>query len=213
MRKIIRALFTIILLLIGASTIVYNLYIRKDENIRELYKEVFHIVQKEKQIETDVYTEFLKNYKYQGEDYFYSIIELDGYSYPILLLSDGVYSFDNDQGVTMCADVYYPIKNEVTLFGSICSNGTAYPLSADATGIYTAGGHEVAKYNLDIQNQTLKLLNKYIMFFHKVGEKVNAISVGIIDGENKIITEEEFNKAYKESENAKVIYFKRLSFQ
>jgi hypothetical protein len=111
----------------------------------------------------------------------------------------------------MCAEIYYPVDNIITFFGSVCSGGTAYPIAADKTGIYTAGGHEVSKYSLDIQNKKLKLIKKYIMFFHKVFDKVNEISIGIIDGKNKIVSEADFNKAYEEYGNAKTIYFKRLN--
>lgn len=209
MRKKVQSLIVLILLLICISAIVYSFHIRKEGN-KNSYKEV-NILQEEKQIEnTDVYTGFLKNYNSPGEEYYYSFIELDGYNYPILLLSDGVYTFNNDRKVAMCTDVYYPINNEMILFGNICSGGTAYPISANTTGIYTAGGHEVAKYNLDIQSQKLKLIDMYIMYFHKIVDKVKAISIGIIGDENKIVSEEEFNKAYKEYGNAKIIYFKRL---
>lgn len=167
--------------------------------------------QEDKNIEnTDVYDEFLKNFNSKGEVYYYAFIELGGYDNPILLLSNGVYKDSNEQEVAMCTDIYYPVDNKVTLFGNICSNGTAYPISANTTGIYIAGGHEVAKYSLDIQSQKLKLISKYIMFFHKTGEKVNSINVGIIDDENKIVSEDEFDKAYNEYGNAKIIYFNPL---
>ncbi|MHB8128648.1 MAG: hypothetical protein ACYDEX_06600 [Mobilitalea sp.] len=210
MKKNVQSLIGFILLLICISAIVYSFNIRKEENRRKSYKEVNSIIQEENQVEnTDIYTEFLKNYNSQGEEYYYSFIELDGYIYPILLLSDLVYK-DNERNVALCTDVYYPVNKEVTLFGTICSDGTAYPLASDASGIYTAGGHHVAKYYLDIQSQKLKLINKHIMFFHKIAEKVNAITIKIIGDENKIVSEEEFNKAYKEYANAKTIYYKRL---
>lgn len=110
----------------------------------------------------------------------------------------------------MWTDIYYPVNKEVTKFGTITSGGTAYPISADLTSIYTAGGHQVTKYGLDILNRNIKLIIKYIMFFHKIEEEVKVITVGIIDNENKIVSEEEYNKAYKEYSNANIIYFKHL---
>ena len=211
MRKKIQLLIGFILILFCISAIVYSFNIRKEENRKKLYKEVISIIQKEKYIEnTDVYTEFLKNYNCQGEEYYYSFIELNGYIYPILLLSDGVYKDTNEREVAMCTDVYYPVNKEIILFGNICSDGTAYPIASNTFGIYTAGGHEVTKYNLDIQSKKLKLIYKYIMFFHKTGEKVNAITIGIIGDEKKIVSEQELDKASKEYKNAKTIYFKRL---
>ena len=199
-----------ILLLICISAIVYSSNIKKEENRRKSYKEVNNITQEEKYIKnTDVYTGFLKNYNSQGEKYYYSYIELDGYIYPILLLSDLIYS-DNEKNVALCTDVYYLVNNDVTLFGTVCSDGTAYPIASNASGIYTAGGHQVAKYYLDIKSQKIKLINKYIIFFHKIAEKVNAITIGIIGDENKVVSEKEFDNAYKEYVNAKKIYYKRL---
>jgi len=210
MSKKFQSLSDFILLLLCVSAIAFNFNIGKEENSRILYLEVASIIQNDKNTEnTDIYTEFLKNYNSHGEEYYYSFIELNGYVDPILLLSDLVYS-DNESKVALCTDVYYPVNNKVTLFGSICSDGTAYPIAATTSGIYTAGGHEVTEYSLDIQNQKLKLIKKYIMFFHKIGEKVNAISIGVIGDEKKIVSEEEFDKAYKEYENAETIYFKHL---
>lgn len=210
MNKKNQLLISFILLLCFTSAIVYSI-IRKEENGRKSYKEVNTIFQQDKYIKNaDVYNEFLKNYNCQGEEYYYSFIELDGYDYPILLLSDGVYKYKNEREVAMCTDIYYSVNNEVTLFGNICSNGTAYPISANTTGIYTAGGHEVAKYNLETKSLKLKLINKYIIFFHEMGNEIKAISIGIVAGKNIIVGEEEFNEAYKEYENAKIIYFKHL---
>lgn len=210
MNRRIQLLISFILLLSCISAIVYSINFRKEENRRKSSKEVETTVQEDKYTEkTDVYNEFLMNFNSQGK-YYYSFIELIGYDYPILLLSDYVYKDINDGEVALCTDIYYPVNNEVTLFGNICSGGTAYPISANTTGIYTAGGHEVEKYSLDIQGQKLKLISKYLMYFHKTGGKVNAITIGVIDGENKIVSEEEFDKAYNEYTNAKKIYYKPL---
>jgi hypothetical protein len=162
MRKIIQFLIGFILFLIFISNLVNNIINKIEENRRNAHEEVYRVIQDEKNIEnTDVYIEFLKNYASQGEEYYYSLIELDSYNYPILLLSDGTYKDENSQNVAMCTDVYYPINYNVTLFGNICSNGTAYPISANTTGIYTAGGHEVTKYNLDIHILRLKIIKKH----------------------------------------------------
>ncbi|WP_313131598.1 hypothetical protein [Anaerocolumna sp.] len=110
----------------------------------------------------------------------------------------------------MGTDIYYPVNNEVTELSKVGSDGTAYPISANTTGIFTASGHEVTKYGLDIQNRKLKLINKYIMFFYTIGEEVNTITIGIIGDEIKIVNEEEFYKANKEYGNANIICFNRL---
>lgn len=210
MNKKIQSLINFILFACCIGTIVYSIIFRNEENRRKSYMEVNTITQQDKYIEnTDVYNDFLMNYNSKGEVY-YSFVELAGYDYPILLLSDGVYEDKNKQKAAMWTDIYYPVKNEITLFGNISSDGTAYPISANTTGIYTAGGHKMAKYSLDIENSKLKLIKKYIMFFHKTGKKADAISIEIIGNKNKIISQEEFNKAYEEYVNAKIIYFSPL---
>jgi hypothetical protein len=211
MSKKIQILISFVILLCCISAIVYSLNLKREENTGKSYKEVNTVIQEDKKIKnTDVYGEFLKNFNCQGEKYYYSFIELAGYDYPILLLSNGVYKFNNESEVALWTDIYYPINNEITKFGNIMSDGTAYPISANTTGIFTAGGHEATKYGLDIQNRKMKLITKYIMFFHKVGQEVNAITVGIIGDEKKIVSEEEFNKAIKEYGNANIVFFKRL---
>lgn len=211
MRKRIQVLIGFTLLLIYISTIVNGINIGNEKNRRNANYEVYSsIINENKTENTDVYNGFLKNYNSHGQEYYYSIIELDGFIYPILLLSNGVYKFDHNRYVAMCTGIYYPVQNKVTLFGNICSNGTAYPISANATGIFTASGHEVAKYNLDLQSQKLKLIKKYLICFNNIGEEVKAITIRIIGDKNKISSEEEFDKAYKEYANANIIYFKRL---
>lgn len=208
MSKKNQLLISFILLLYCIGAIVYSINFSINENKKESYRDVTAVIQQDKNIKnTEVYHEFLMNYDCQGQEYYYSFIELSGYDYPILLLSDGVYKDNNGQDIAMWTDIYYPVKSKVMLFGNISSVGTAYPISADTTGIYTAGGHEAAKYDLDMERQKLKLINKYSMFFYKTGEKVDSVSVKITGNENKIVTEEEFNNAYEEYTNAKVIYF------
>ncbi|HHV10035.1 MAG TPA: hypothetical protein GXX75_07135 [Clostridiales bacterium] len=210
MNKKFQLKLSFILLLICISAIVYSIHFRREENERISDKNVNIILLENKHIKNaDVYDTFLNNFNCQGKAYYYSFIELVGYDYPILLLSDGVYNKDGCK-VAMGTDIYYPVNNEITIFGKIGSNGTAYPISANTTGIFTAGGHEVTKYGLDIQNRKLKLINKYIMFFYTIGEEVNVITIGFIGDESKIVSEGEFYKANKEYGNANIIYFKRL---
>ena len=211
MNNKIQLLISIILLLIFISTIAYNTNFRRDEIGEILYKEVNSFILKDSNNKnSDVYNTFLKSFDCKGDKYYYSFIELDGYDYPILLLTNGVYKFKNERDVTIWTDVYYPVNNQITRFGGIGSDGTAYPISADKSGIFTSGGHNVAKYGLDVKSGKLKLIYKYIMFFDVVGEEVRSITVGIIDNENKIVGENELNKANAEYGSANRIYFKRL---
>lgn len=209
MRKKIQLLFSFIIVLSCIYVLVYCINFIREPNERISNREVAKIVAvNEYKGNTDVYDEFLKNFNCQGEKYYYSFIELDGYDYPILLLSNGVYKFTNHGEVAMGTDIYYPINNEITRLGNIDSDGTAYPISADKSGIYTAGGHNVAKYSLDVKNGKLKLIYKYIMFFDKVGYEVRAITIGIIDNKNKIVSEKKLDKANDEYGNADIIFFR-----
>jgi hypothetical protein len=211
MSKRIQLLISFVIFLCCISALVYSLKLKREENEIESYKEVNTILLENKNNKnTDVYDAFLKDFNCQGEEYYYSYIELVGYDYPILLLSDGVYKSNNEREVALWTDIYYPVDNEIIKFGNISSDGTAYPISADTAGIFTAGGHEVTKYGLDIQNRKLKLIYKYIMFFHRIEQKVNAVTIGIIGNENKIVSEQELDKAFEEYENASKIYFNRL---
>ena len=211
MNKKIQLILSYILLLICIGVLVYSIHSRREENGRISDKNVNIIIQENKNIKNaDVYYEFLKKFNCHGDEYYFSLIELDGYDYPILLLSSAIYKDNHGRRVAMGTDIYYPVNNEVTKFGGIGSDGTAYPISANTTGIFTAGGHNVAKYSLDVKNGKLKLNYKYIMIFDTIGEELRAITVGIIDNENKIVSEKELDKANAEYGNANRIYFNRL---
>jgi hypothetical protein len=210
MNKKIQLLLSLTILLICISAIVDSIHFRGERNGRISDKTVNIILQENENIKNaDVYDTFLKNFNCQGKEYYYSFIQLIGYDYPILLLSDGVYNSDGRK-VAMGTDIYYPVNNEVISLGGIGSDGTAYPISANKTGIFTAGGHEVTKYGLDIQNRKLKLINKYIIFFYTIGEEVNSITIGITGDEKKIVSEGVLDKAYKEYGKANIICFNRL---
>lgn len=206
MSKKVQIIISFIMLFCCVCAIIYNINFKREVN--EIKSDdAFLNMQDDIDVEnTDIYDEFLKNFDTQGEKYYYSFIELVGYDYPILLLSNGVYG----EEVALWTDVYYPINNEIIKFGTLMSVGTAYPISANTTGIFTAGGHEVSKYDLDIQNQKLRLISEYLVFFYKVEQEVKAITVGIIGNENKIVSQDDFDKANKEYGDAKIILFKRL---
>ncbi len=211
MSKKAQVVISFIFLLIFICITVYGITFRIDENERLSYKEVNNTIQKDSNVKnSDIYYEFLTDFNCQGEEYYYAFIQLAGYDSPILLLSDAVYTDNHEYKVAMGTDIYYPVNNQITRFGSIGSDGTAYPISADKSGIFTAGGHNVAKYSLDDKNGKLKLIYKYEMFFYVVGEAVKEITIEITDDDNKIVNKEGLIKANKEYGNANKIYFKRL---
>lgn len=92
MNKKIQLLISFILLLCYLCAIVFIINFRTEKSGRETYKDV-NIIHEYKYIKNaDVYDKFLNNFNCQGKKYYYSFIELVGYEYPILLLSDAVYN-------------------------------------------------------------------------------------------------------------------------
>ena len=211
MSKKSQILISIFMIICCIYAIVYYTDFKSDIYEAMTSKEVNTLYQADKNIEnTYIYDNFLEHFDCHGEKYYYAFIKLAGYDYPILLLSNGVYNFKNEAMAAMGTYIYYPIDNQITKLGSIGSDGTAYPISANTTGIFTAGGHEVTKYGLDLKNHQIKLINKYMMIFYTVGEEVKSITIRITDDENQIVTENEFDKANKEYGDANIIYFRRL---
>lgn len=195
--------------LVIVSIILVYVMTKVDGNIRrDFYKEPC------KQFQLDVpkvYRGFLENLKDKGGKFYYAFIELQGYEYPILLLSDGVYQVTNDQEmVAMWTDVYYYDNGEVAYLGNVTSNGTAYPITVSKDGLFSAGGHRVSKYTLDLHNQSLETIWSCRMYFQKKGENVKTTCICSDGKKDKIITQREFDKAYKEYSYGTIVKFKSL---
>lgn len=156
----------------------------------------------------DIYYNSLKNFNTEGKEYYYSFIELEAYEYPILALSEDVYQDETKSYVALGTNIYYYVEGEVSYLGELYSDGTAYPISADKTGIFTAGGHRMAKYNLDVEKQVLHLIQSCKVYFNMKGE---ATYIATRDNNIELITSEEFEEEYKKYTNAKVIYFTKLT--
>lgn len=84
-----------------------------------------------------------------AENQYYAFAELEGLTYPVLLVTDGIFEFGQETQASIFCDVYYIKNDEPVLLETISSEGTAYPISYDKEGIYTAGHHYTAKYNVD----------------------------------------------------------------
>ena len=67
----------------------------------------------------------------------------------VLLVTEATYDDGTGRKASFCCDVYYTVNNKVKLLGSIMGAGTAYPIAADWTGIYAAGGHYVERYEIE----------------------------------------------------------------
>lgn len=84
-----------------------------------------------------------------GDDDLFAIIEI-GAKHPVLLTSDQTYDDKNGNQASIFCDVYYEGEDgEAKKIGTLESLGTAYPIAYDKSGLYTAGGHEVQRYEVD----------------------------------------------------------------
>lgn len=84
-----------------------------------------------------------------SEDEYYAFVELQDNTYPVLLVADGVYEFDEKIQAAIFVTIYYVIDGEILSVGEIQSGGTAYPISSKEDGIYTAGHHNIVRYTID----------------------------------------------------------------
>lgn len=108
----------------------------------------------------------------------------------VFLVAEGTYE-DRGNQVAMGCDVYYVVGDKVKKLGSIFSAGTAYPIAYDDTGIYTASGHEVSRYEVDEISGKLILAEHILESFDETG---NVSYLKTIFGEEVESTEEEFVK-------------------
>lgn len=155
----------------------------------------------------DIYYDFLKTFDTHGKEYYYSFIKLEDFEYPILALSDAVYQDETKSYVALGTSIYYYGQGNVIYFGDLYSDGTAYPIRADKTGIFTAGGHRMAKYNLDVKKQILYLIESCKVYFNTKGEATYII---IEDSNHILINSEEFEEEYEKYTDAQVVYFIKL---
>ena len=84
-----------------------------------------------------------------GDDDLFAIVEI-GAKHSVLLTSDQTYDDKNGNQASIFCDVYYEGEDgEAKKIGTLESLGTAYPIAYDKSGLYTAGGHEVRRYEVD----------------------------------------------------------------
>lgn len=150
------------------------------------------------------YNQTLKQAKSDGKSY-YAMISLKNAT-PILLVTDGVYDEGREKQATFFATPYYTdSKKKVKKEEEISSSGTAYPLMADESGIYTTSGNEIDIYQIDKETKKLVLEKSYIEDYASDGTVKYTKS---IEGKVKKSNESEFDKAM--NTKAKVIHFKKI---
>lgn len=133
----------------------------------------------------------------------FAIIEINASS-PVLLVTSEVYDDGWANQAALQCDVYYPIDGEVKVIGVMESFGTAYPISYDNTGIYTASGHNMQRFEIDKKNGTLNLAEG---IYEEFDENGNAAYTLEKDGKTEVITEEEYNKAFEKYSDVTVVNF------
>ena len=122
---------------------------------------------------------------------------------PVLLVTSQVFDDGTGKQASIACDVYYPIDKEVKNIGTIESMGTAYPISYDETGIYTASGHAMQRFEVE-KSGTLMLAE---LINEQFDENGNATYTVTKENETRTISEEEYYDAFEKYINAVVVSF------
>ena len=122
---------------------------------------------------------------------------------PVLLVTSQAYDDGMGKQAAIACDVYYLADSEVKKIGTIESMGTAYPVSYDETGIYTASGHAMQRYEVE-QSGTMKLAEVIQEQFDDNGDAAYTMEQ---ENETKTISEEEYYDAFDKYNNAAVVSF------
>lgn len=122
---------------------------------------------------------------------------------PVLLVTSQVYDDGTGKQATIQCDVYYLADKEIKNIGTIESMGTAYPVSYDKTGIYTASGHDMQRFEIG-QSGTIMLAEG---IYEQFDENGNAAYTMKKENETKTISKKEYDAAFEKYTNATVVNF------
>ncbi len=122
---------------------------------------------------------------------------------PVLLVTAHAYDDGNGNQVAIECDVYYLVGKEVKKIGTLESMGTAYPISYDEKGIYTASGHTMHRFAIDTSGTMIPAEGIYVQYDEN-GTPTYTMEKG---NEITVITEEDFNTAFENYSNAAVVNF------
>lgn len=118
---------------------------------------------------------------------------------PVLLVTSHVYDDGTVKQAAIDCDVYYPVDGEVKNIGRVESMGTAYPVSYDETGIYTASGHAMQRYEIE-KSGTIELAEV-------INEQFDDAYTMEKGSETETISEEEYYDVFGKYRNATVVSF------
>lgn len=133
----------------------------------------------------------------------FAIVEINASS-PVLLVTSQVYDDGWGNQAAIGCDLYYTVDGEVKKIGVIESFGTAYPISYDKTGIYTASGHDMQRFEIDEETGTILLAEGIYEQFDENGNAAYTLEKG---GETEVITEEEYYKRFEKYSKTIVVNF------
>ncbi|MBP3199832.1 MAG: hypothetical protein J6N21_22945 [Butyrivibrio sp.] len=136
------------------------------------------------------------------DDELYAIIDTNAVS-PVLLVTSQVFHDGVVNKAAIKCDVYYLVDKQVKNIGTIESLGTAYPISYDEKGIYTASGHSMQRYEIEKSGE-MKLAEGVYEQFDENGNAVYTIEKG---DKIEVITEEKYHTAFEKYGNAAVVGF------
>jgi len=141
-------------------------------------------------------------------------VTLEGLTNPLLLVSSGTYQYDDALYAALECQVYYVRDGRVQLVGELQSGGTAYPIAADATGIYAAGGHNVARYTFDEETMELVFAEAASELFEPVEDPVAGEEAPVTyyyetpeSGEQIVDSSDRLDELFQNYSNAYVVSF------
>lgn len=133
----------------------------------------------------------------------FAIIETNASS-PVLLVTSQVYDDGWGNQASLWCDVYYTIDGKVQNIGAIESFGTAYPISYDKTGIYTASGHSLHRFEIDEKTGIITIAESIYEQFDENGNAAYTLEKG---GKTEVITEEEYYEMFEKYRKVTVVNF------
>lgn len=132
-----------------------------------------------------------------------AIVELND-QIAVFLTTEGTYDYEGGQAA-LHANVYFLLDGTVVSAGELESTGTAYPLAHNGSGFYVRSGHAMQHYIVDAEVGTLTCDLAIEERFNTEG---GATYLRSINGEEEVISEEEYLSIYEESyDDDETIYF------
>lgn len=136
------------------------------------------------------------------DDEMFAIIDTNA-PLPVLLVTSHTFDDGNGNQEAIECDVYYFVGKEVKKIGTLESMGTAYPISYDEKGIYTASGHTMHRFEIDHSGAMIPAEGIYEQF-DETGTPTYTMER---ENETKVITMKDFDAAFENYSNAAVVNF------